>query len=439
MSETTTALDFPKVLIIGQPFHNKSGGGITISNLFEQFPKSNIALATNSKNAARNNYSYCNNVYRLGSNEYKIRFPFGFIFKNKKSGVVTASDISATDANQVISKKKWYYNTLESLFFKLGIHLFAIRIKSSTEFEQWIKQFNPDIIYTQLGSIELLLFMQDLVRKTPIPLAIHMMDDWPSSMGQGPLKTYWKQLIHKKLKKLINYSSVNIGISEGMAIEYTARYEKPFHFFHNPIDLSKWITKDDISASAKNEFKILYTGRVSGEHYKSLEDLCIAINNLNDKSKKVSIDVYTPDWDTFLVKQLSSYNNASFFPTTDHKNIPSLLVKYDMLFLPLEFSENSIVFTKFSMPTKSSEYLISGVPILVYVPHQSEVFRHFKKHNLGYALGERNIDKLKEALLKMMNDDNYRNEISKNAVAYARANYNADTVRKKFLATLKIN
>jgi hypothetical protein len=36
---------FPKVLIFGQPFNNKHGGGITLSNLFSGWDKDKIAVA----------------------------------------------------------------------------------------------------------------------------------------------------------------------------------------------------------------------------------------------------------------------------------------------------------------------------------------------------------------------------------------------------------
>jgi glycosyltransferase involved in cell wall biosynthesis len=431
--------NFPKVLIIGQPFHNKSGGGITISNLFKNFPSSKIALAANSKSCGRNDFTYCKNVYRLGKSEYKIYFPFNFFFKRDYSGVVCAEKQPSIKTDIIISKKKWYYNILENIFIKLGINLFSIRIKSSENFEKWIKNFDPDIIYTQLGSIELLFFIEKLIKTVKIPLAIHIMDDWPISMGRGPIKLYWKWLIDKKLKSIIKYSAVNLAISEGMSTEYSNRYKAKFNFFHNPIDLAKWKIKTDINVSNKRNIKILYTGRVTGEHYKSLEDICIAINKVQIDGQSISIDIYSPDWDTFLIKKLTKYPGVFLFPSIDHSEIPELLIKYDILFLPLEFSAKSIEFTKFSMPTKSSEYMISGVPILVYAPVQTELNRHFSKNKLAYVIGERNVLKLVEGITKLVTDEKYRNKISKNAAEYAKLNYNSEFVRNGFLDAISLN
>jgi hypothetical protein len=37
---------YPKILIIGQTFHKKDGGGITISNLFYGWPIDRLAVAS---------------------------------------------------------------------------------------------------------------------------------------------------------------------------------------------------------------------------------------------------------------------------------------------------------------------------------------------------------------------------------------------------------
>ena len=38
--------NYPRILIIGPPFNNFTGGGITLSNLFKGWPKDRIAVAS---------------------------------------------------------------------------------------------------------------------------------------------------------------------------------------------------------------------------------------------------------------------------------------------------------------------------------------------------------------------------------------------------------
>ena len=58
--------NFPKVLIIGETFNRFSGGGITLSNLFNSFPKKNIAVAANYLVINKSSNEICENLFRLG-------------------------------------------------------------------------------------------------------------------------------------------------------------------------------------------------------------------------------------------------------------------------------------------------------------------------------------------------------------------------------------
>jgi len=58
-------MKYPKVLIVGQYFNIRSGGGITMTNLFKDWDKENIAVAAES--IVDPNFAACNKYYQLGS------------------------------------------------------------------------------------------------------------------------------------------------------------------------------------------------------------------------------------------------------------------------------------------------------------------------------------------------------------------------------------
>ena len=49
-----------------------------------------------------------------------------------------------------------------------------------------------------------------------------------------------------------------------------------------------------------------------------------------------------------------------------YTQLPDVFAKVDLLLLSNDFDNNSITYLKYSMPTKASEYMISGTPTLVY-------------------------------------------------------------------------
>ena len=67
--------DYPKILIIGQSFNKSSGGGITISNLFQGWPKEKLAVASHVNLISDLDNSVCEQYYQLGYNGKLHPFP----------------------------------------------------------------------------------------------------------------------------------------------------------------------------------------------------------------------------------------------------------------------------------------------------------------------------------------------------------------------------
>ena len=56
---------YPKVLVVGNTFHTKSGGGITMSNLFKGWPVNKLAAATYMMSISE--ADICQIYYQLGN------------------------------------------------------------------------------------------------------------------------------------------------------------------------------------------------------------------------------------------------------------------------------------------------------------------------------------------------------------------------------------
>ena len=84
------------------------------------------------------------------------------------------------------------------------------------------------------------------------------------------------------------------------------------------------------------------------------------------------------------------------------------------------------------MPTKASEYMISGTPILVYSHSETAVSRFFNSNECGCCVSEHDQEKLIDAITLLLTNQKYRNRISKNAVRLAAELFDADKVRTKF-------
>jgi glycosyltransferase involved in cell wall biosynthesis len=427
---------YPKVLIVGHPFNKLSGGGITISNLFLNWPKDRIAIAVNKQNADNNDFKLCPTVYQLGSLEYKILFPFNYFFGKQKSGLVLESASGFGLSNKQQGRlKATIYHFAKFIFFYFGLNYIFFRFYITPAFVQWIESFQPDIIYTQLAKIELIQLVKELKNKLNKPLVIHIMDDWPNTQAQGPFSKFWQKIIKSRFEEILRITDKLLCISEGMSIEYEKRYHIQSKPFHNPVEIKKWIFQDN--RQQNHTFSILYTGRVGLSNSNSLLTICKAIENMVKNGMSIDFNIYSPDFSKVPALNLTKYKGVCLFPPVRHDEMPALLSRHDLLLLPLDFDEYGSNYAKFSMPTKASEYMVSRKPILVFAHAESALLLHAQKYGWALTVDKNEISEIQNGIELLYKDASLREKLGTTAFEYALENYDAKKVRAKFLAELK--
>jgi glycosyltransferase involved in cell wall biosynthesis len=103
--------------------------------------------------------------------------------------------------------------------------------------------------------------------------------------------------------------------------------------------------------------------------------------------------------------------------------------------MPYDFDKQSIEFIKYSMPTKASEYMVSGVPILLYCHKEVTLFDHAKKYGWASIVSDNNIEVLSNAINEIIFNNELRWKISNAARDYAIENYDSIKVRANFKKT----
>ena len=202
----------PKVLIIGQSFDKRSGGGITLSNLFAGWDQDKLAVACTPHLIKNSDSEICKNYYQLGEKEHKWMFPFQYLQKKFPSGKIA---FDKEKENKKVSKRsgngkmnvrsnvvdKWF---LPFLKYTGLIHALT-KTNLSKEFRTWLHDFEPDIIYAQGQDRQRILFALLLEQYLKKPLIFHIVDDWPLTISdKGPFKKFWHNKIDQDLKTLFN-------------------------------------------------------------------------------------------------------------------------------------------------------------------------------------------------------------------------------------------
>ena len=426
----------PRVLIFGQPFNNLTGGGITLSNLFKGWPRDKLAVVATGHVLYYASPDMCDNYYQLGDEEHKWKFPFSLFQRRFTSGEKKFAAHNEVPANKNISSLR--FNFVNHVFYPalswLGLIHLSSKISLSEKLKDWIHGYQPDVLYIQVYNRETINFCRELESYLKIPSAIHFMDDWPSTIcTSGIFRRYWQRIIDSELKQLLDSIDVHLAISEAMAEEYEIRYNKKFIAFHNPIDLKAWLphTKTDFSLG-KAYINCLYSGRIGIGIAESVIEVASAIDDLNNDGFNIEFHIQTPTEEENILAMLRKKSCVRINPLAQYSKLPEIFSSADILILANDFDINGITYLKYSMPTKASEYMISGTPVLLYAPEQAAVFKTFYANGCAYCLSRNGKDEIKNALMFLIGNQEYRQQISRKAVDYARKFFDAEIVRSAF-------
>jgi len=429
---------YPKVLIIGETFRRNGGGGITLLNLFRDWPVDRIAVITD--NIAETEPTTQYQYYQLGSLEVKFPLPF-----NKLQAKVASGPYHFLPGNIATLKtlnKKGIFNHLKKIIRPGFDHFLSLCGLSSRFYSiglsklliDWILDFDPDIIYIQPFLHKTMRFGNLLYGKLHIPYVVHIMDDSVKYVNKSLL--FWRlnqRQIEKDFNQLILNAKLHLCISEAMAEEYYNRYGKIFLPFRNPIDINLWLPYQKQISHVRTEcLKIIYTGRLNSPTMHSLIEMCQVVDGLNRNDKKAEIHIYTHDRNEKFNNIIRKLDGVKLFEPVGINEMPPLIQKYNIFFLCLDFDKRAQKYSQFSISTRTSEGMISGVPILIYAPKGSALSKYFDENKAGLIVVDKSKLKLEEALLTLWNDHTIRQKLSSNAIRKSLSDSNSVIVRENF-------
>lgn len=435
-------MTYPRVIIIGETFHSKSGGGITLSNLFKDWPEGHIGVITD--RISETDPSTKHLYYQLGWDEIRYPFPFSKMQTYTKSGAYSFKNSVRNGEVQTFFSPgqktliKALHSYLDKVLELTGLSPFFYSIKLSDKLRKWILELNPDIIYFQPFQTRTMVFGNILHKELHIPYGIHIMDDSirynnKSLILRGRHQRYMEQ----QFRLLVTNASIRLCISEAMAAEYHRRYGRSFLHFRNPIDLDRWLPfqKRNLSCDQRH-LKIVYTGRLFSPTFVSLVEFCQVVHELNKNGTQVEFDIYSYDKNKRFDHKIQGFQGVNLHKPVQTKEMPALIHKYDIFFLCLDFDMRAQKYAKFSISTRTSEGMISGVPVLVYAPAVAAISQYFNKNYAGLVVTEQNPDQLMQAILDLWKDTELRKRLSSNAIKTAESDSRSSVVCENFRSAL---
>lgn len=425
-------MDYPKVLVIsGEPFNLKSATGITLSNLFREWPKVNLAVIYSAD--IDPDLGICEKNWRV-SNKDLLFIKQAHQLVKKSNG----PDFSITKQPSVATAVFRKNNIKRSIIRKiLTPFVDLLPYQLSDDLIRQIQEFKPDVIYSILGSVRLVRLVNSLSERHSIPVVAHFMDDWLntySDSGRSITTIIQRTILNNLTYRTLKKSSIGLSIGDVMAEEYQQRFGIPFSAFMNPVSLPK----DDFRRTfqPQDEVKFIYVGGLHLGRYENLIEIGQAIANVRKQGINARLAIYAPSADIEQYRADLLNDGVDICGTIAPHEVQKVLLDADVAVHVESFLDQYSCYTRLSVSTKLPQYCAAALPILAYCPSQVASGRYVHDNQCGIAVGRQSIPQLEEVIRRLASNSEQRQQLGVKALFVAQERHDEFKERKRFQQVL---
>lgn len=192
----------------------------------------------------------------------------------------------------------------------------------------------------------------------------------------------------------------NFGVDAELQAPATERHE------HEPV------------RPAGREISIVYAGSITSAVEDNLKLLAalIASGKLTEHGIDAKLHLYTVLKEEQKREWGWDHPNIVFHAWVGQAELPDVLRKADILFLPFSFAPEERHTVKTAFPSKTADYLASGTPILVFGPEYSTLVAYAWREGFGEIVMEPDGELLVEAIERIARHPGHREMLSRRAL-----------------------
>jgi glycosyltransferase involved in cell wall biosynthesis len=403
-------LDLKKILIISSYAPPSIGGGPQmLFNLLHDFPENSYCILTSFHNIdnlsaktgtwLKEKYIFYDNISASGS------------LKTHSETTKELPSRSILNKLKHLVKRIWFLGILSGIFIIGSQIIMMLRTgiksikKEKIEIMVGISDYGPAMISTYL-----------LYKITKKPYHIFLFDIYKNNFYPVfPAKILANIFEPKLFKNAQRIIVNNEGTKEFYAKRYGDKINDKLVVIHNSVFPEPYLEfqKSQPTHNPKPPYIILFTGRISWPQIGALKNLIKAVNKIDDLDIKLKI--YTPSPLDYLREIDIEESEKVEISVAPPEEMPKIQSQADILFIPLSWHTKSQDIIDTATPGKLTEYLIAGRPILVHAPASSFLVKYAKENNFALVIDEENIEKLKEAIRKLLTDKEFAKQFIEDA------------------------
>lgn len=259
-----------------------------------------------------------------------------------------------------------------------------------------------------------------------IPYVVVIHDDYATGMN-----VIGRSLTRAVVRNAAHVYSVSPGMQENIRSQFGVESELHWPAAEYP--------HFESSRQGNDELSIVFAGSITGAVEDSLRALAELITSgklANCEIHKAKLHLYT------IVKEEQQrawgwdHPSIVVHPWVAQGELPQILRKADILFLPFSFAATERHTVETAFPSKTADYLVSGTPIIVFGPSYSSLVAYARREGFAEIVTERDPDLLADAIRRIVLDAGYREALSSRALQVFSKHHDIGQQRKDLLRVL---
>ncbi|HUD46895.1 MAG TPA: glycosyltransferase [Candidatus Baltobacteraceae bacterium] len=239
------------------------------------------------------------------------------------------------------------------------------------------------------GNAWFLLTVKIMARRTGLPLDVYLVDDLEESCrlnGQSFLARFARWLEPRVLRR----ANRVFVISPGFADHLRAKYGIHALWLPIPFREEKVVYQPFVPRSPDIR-EIVFFGAVNDLYVGALRDFLGVVTEWNDEGNpsKIKLLIMSYAEPDFVARQLSGMKNWELLYRRSTDECRRIMRDSWAVFLPYSFKESVRVMVGTSFPSRLSECMTSGRPLLVYGPPYATLPRYFLANGLPVCVQSR--------------------------------------------------
>ena len=408
-------MEYPKVLVISNnSFSKTSNNGRTLGNLFIGWPKDRLAQFCVS--TTEPDYDICDKYYIL--TDRSVLDGFKHFRKGKKCDIDKSK---GTEGNTVIGGKKVYKTPWKALLRHI---IWSGKRWNSSEFQEWVNDFNPDMVVAMNSDATFILDIATHISETwEIPLVMYNTEGfyffkenylYPSKWFSNSAYNLYQYIYKRHFRRMMGRVVLSVHLNSMLQNDFCQEFGGNHTVSYTGSTLSFDSTNLHVDKPT-----FTYLGNLGFNRPSVLIEIAEELQSISPNFK---LDVYGKIPFPEIESRFAACQGINYKGLIPYEEVKEVMYDSTILFHAESQSEEFEEALRYGFSTKIADSISSGHPFLMYSSPNIAGAKYIIDTGAGWHA--KNRVELRETILSILTNEKERNKVLSIAKEVSQRNHN---------------